>query len=360
VAPVVWLPDEEPPQTTLDQAGADPVALCPPMTLDLRSITWGTDGRSAPQIEGSVHVGRISLARLPPNTAMLGGGGYVTVVGDRFLAEQLPPDVGRDPLDIDAIAPFDGLPVMEVDDEVLLIARYGIGAWRHWLAELLPKLVLAERAFPGRFGFVVPAEVCAPAAEGAIWADIRQSLELCGIETARLVPAARDHIYKFRRLFAVSPVMAEGVIHPHAAQAMRDLAAAIPASANRRLAIGRDGVDEAESAIEAALQARGFVVVRTGTLALAQRIAAFKGADRLFAWSGDELGSLVFAPMGVRVMTADATASGDPLIAALVRERHGQLTALLRGTAGPDAPAVQPGEDGAPQVFGAALDALGG
>jgi hypothetical protein len=356
---VVWLPDEEPPQTTLDLAGADPVALCPPMTLDLRSIAWGADGRSAPQIEGSVHVSRISLTRLPPGTAILGGDHYVTVVGDRFLAEQLPPEVGRDPVDIDAIAPFDGLPVMEIDDEVLLVARYGIGTWRRWLAELLPKLVLAERAFPGRFRFVVPAEVCAPEADGAIWAEIRQSLALCGIEPARLVPAARDHIYRFRRLFAVSPVVAEGVIHPHAAQAVRDLGGAIAASVNRRLAIGRGSEDAAEAAIEAELQARGFAVVRAGTLGLAARIAAFKGADRVFAWTDDDLGNLIFAPMGVRVITAEAAACGDPLIAALVRERHGQMTALRSAAPGVEARTVRSGGDGAPEVFGATLDALG-
>ena len=63
-------------------------------------------------------------------------------------------------------------PTEEIGGEVLIVARYGFWTWGHWLGELLPKMVMVEAAFPGRFRFIVPDTEDVPK-----WRNFRDSIE---------------------------------------------------------------------------------------------------------------------------------------------------------------------------------------
>jgi capsular polysaccharide biosynthesis protein len=210
---------------------------------------------------------------------------------------------------------------------------------------LLPKALLAERAFPGRFRFAMPQAVLDNADPCAAWSWMRDSLAAGGIAAERLLPLKPDTVYRFHALHAVSPVWAEGVLHPHAAQAVRDAFAAIPPAEARRIAVepGPDAacvLDLAEP-IYTLFAAHGFSRLRPSALPLAEQVAAFKGAVCVFGLDGEDLGNLILAPEGVHLITAGAELAGDPYERALVLDRAGRIT-RVRGTVAPGAEPAGP------------------
>jgi hypothetical protein len=344
IAPVVWIPDHEPPQVSLAEAGGDPLELCPATACTLPAALWFSNHGDTEPDRGQhlqqrlynsrdVAIPPIRLVRLPLDTVVFGGGHFLTACGDCFLAEQFPPGITHDPASIDAIAPFDALPIMERDDEVLLVGRFGMTDWKQWLCELLPKILLAERAFPGRFAFLLPPEILQSPPPAAIWSRIAESLQACGIELSRVLPAAPDTAYRFSALHAVTPIWSDHVIHPHAAEALRDACAYIPAGSHRRLSV-QGAKDEANLSnageIEAVLQARGFVPLLAAILPFADQVAAFKGASTLFGVLGSDLAGLLFAPPGIRAITAAPDTGTDRMCYGLVLDRQGRM-ADLRG-----------------------------
>jgi hypothetical protein len=354
ITPVVWVPEQQPPQVTLEEAGGDPVELCAAVTCALPAALWFTNDPDRPgDLQRRRHSGGeamlppIRLVRLPLDTVVFGGGHFLTACGDCFLAEQFPPNASSDYGEIDAMAPFDDLPVVEINDDVLLAGRFGAGSWGQWMCELLPKIVLAERAFPGRFAFLLPADITQAPPTG-IWSNIGQTLEACGIPLSRVMAAAPDVTYRFSALHAVTPVWSDHIMHPGAAASVREACASIPAGMARRLAIYRDRqagrVLNNASEIDAVLHARGFVAVPGGTLPFADQVAAFKGAATIFAVLGSDLANLIFAPAGVRVITAAPEPDHDRFSYGLVLDRRGRM-ADLRG------PVVEARDSGEHSVF---------
>ncbi len=77
---------------------------------------------------------------------------YTVTIGSFLVEEQAPPWYGE----ATRAAIAADWPTEEIGGEVVIVARYGSWTWGHWLGELLPKLVMVEAAFPGRFRFIVP------------------------------------------------------------------------------------------------------------------------------------------------------------------------------------------------------------
>ena len=330
--------------TTLRAIGLDAVELCPAMVFEApAAMRFSNHVDTAPafarhlrQVVYAPRLARlapISLVRLPPETVMFGGGNFVVASNNSFLAEQFPPRTGDEYDQVDALTPLE-LPALDVESEVLLVARYGAGTWGHWLGELLPKIVLAERAFPGRFDFLLPAQVLDEHSAEAIWGRIRQSLVACGIALERVIAADPELNYRFAALYAVTPVWSDQILHPGAAQALREAVAAIPKGSDRKLVLLRDQtagrVLENREVVHGMLTARGFALCAIGSLDFDAQVAAFKGASSIFAVLGSDLSGLVFAPPGVRVIAASPDVFGDWFFYGLVLERGGQF-ADLRG-----------------------------
>ncbi len=339
VLPIVWLPGDEPPRVTLLQAGAEPLTLCPQIEATVPDIAWfanheETDPAFPAQDERLlVTLAPVTLFRLPPDTVVYGTGNFVTSCGDYFLAEQFPPGPNRDPIQVDTIAPID-LSVVQVDHEVLLVGRFGIERWECWLTELLPKIVLVERACPDRFVYLLPAEVTQVADQGTIWSNIAQSLAACGIDPERVLAAEPEFSYRFAALHAVTPVWSNDMLHPQAGQAVRDACAAIAPALRRRVAIHRtptpgQGIVNRDE-INAILQLRGFAPMMLASLPFTDQVSLFKGASAIFAELGSDLAGLLFAAAGVRVITAAPRGFDTWFFHGLVREREGRI-ADLRG-----------------------------
>jgi hypothetical protein len=303
----------------------------------------------------------IVLAGLPSGTMVFGGGRFVTLCDGRPLAEQLPSDIDSWER-LRAITDVARL-TLEVDGETLLVGRYGVGTWGHWIGELLAKVALAERWFPGRFKFVLPAFVLNSATPGSIWRSIVETLEAFGVGLDRVFGLAPDCHYRFASLFAVSPVWSDYAMHPRAAKLLRDRLAAVAAGPHKRIAIVRRAEAERRlvnaEEIHGVLRSRGFAVMETGSLSFLEQVRVFRGADAVFGVLGSDLANLVFSPVGVKVIAVAPDMFGDRFFSALIQERTGVM-AEVRGPIVEAAPVEHKSSFWIdPQAVRAAFDALG-
>jgi capsular polysaccharide biosynthesis protein len=269
----------------------------------------------------------VSLVGLPSGATVLGGGDFLLAVDRQLVAEQCQSHGPSSSQHIAGVIdnPF---PNEDIAREALLIARFGIETWGHWLGELLPKAVLAETKYPGRFAFAVPSAVLIEGV-GLPWLPIRQSLEAYGIDESRMIPLDSTRNYRFQKLFAVTPVWSDDMIHPGATEAMRS---GIPAKGarmpGRRAAIRRmPGYSRAldnGAELETLLRVNGFVSCTTGTMSFLQQVDVFRHSDLVFGVLGSDLTGLIYAPKGVKVVTAAPSIFGDRFFYGLILDRGGQ------------------------------------
>jgi hypothetical protein len=274
----------------------------------------------------------ICLHRVPAgvNLAVHGDQDFILYLGDRVLAEQIRPYWTDD--DVAAVvAGATGL--AEVPEEVLLIARYGVRTWGHWLGELLPKVVCVERAYPGRFRYVVPESIVADLNLGTV----RQSLEAYGVGQERLLLVRGGRGYRFANLFAVSPVWFPLCpFHPHVVSLMRaiippsDQIVGLPKSVAllRRESATRKLANIGE--VSAYLQSRRWLIVDVARLDFLYQVKIFARAEHIVSVLGSGLTGLIYSPEGVRVVTLAPSNWGDLFFFSLMQERLARL-ADIRG-----------------------------
>jgi capsular polysaccharide biosynthesis protein len=187
--------------------------------------------------------------------------------------------------------------VTAVDGTVAVLATYGGGIYHHWLMDVLPRLHLLERS-----GLAYDKIVVSPAA-----AYQRRSMELLGIDAARLVTAADEHI-EARRL--VVPSLPGAITHPPvwACQFIRDtfLPHAARDATPPRLFVsrGRTGTRRIlnEDEVAAMLRPYGFERVVLEELPFERQVRLFSRAEIVVSAHGSGLTNLVFCRPGTSVI----------------------------------------------------------
>ncbi len=282
------------------------------------------------------HLAPIEIIQLPAGTRLFGGGHFVVEVAGSFLEEQFPPYIGslvRDLSDITGIS----RPVDAIHGEVLIVGRFGVSTWGHWIGELLPKMVLAEQAYPGRFRYALPRHVTDPAQTHSVWSSIRESIVACGIDLSRVLPVDDDKDYRFTGLWGMTSLWSDHMIHPAASAILRRATSHIAPNGPSKLAVIRDDRYRRKIAnadeIYALLAQHGFQSEATGLLSFVEQVARFKALEQVFSVLGSDLTNLIFATDGVRVISAAPDVFGDRFFYALVLDREGAM-ADLRGSTG--------------------------
>jgi hypothetical protein len=278
----------------------------------------------------SVGMAPVVLGRLPPGTMLLGGNSFLVQVGDALADEQIFPLT----TDLDTIIDVPRERI-EVAQPCLLVARYGENTWGHWLAELLPRAVLAERAYPGRFTYVVPAHTTEAGERRSFATSVLESLAAYGIPQDRLLRLRFDSNYSFADLHAIGSLWSHAVIHPGALEAMRTgLVQPVPETGHGKLALlRRDAANRTlhnGDEVFAVLEAEGFAFREMAATPFIEQVAAFRGSERVFGVLGSGLTGLMFAPDGVKVLTAAPANWFDCYFYMLMQLRDGR-NAEIRG-----------------------------
>ena len=333
-----------PPILALRELAASSARLMEPVTLDLpksvpHSNLADTNATFARHMNGFVYRDRVAqsdgidLIGLPMNTVVYGSGHFVTAVGDTFIEEQFPPYIGTFVPNLSTITEVPRT-IEQVSGDKLLVGRFGVSTWGHWIGELLPKVLLAERLFPKRFQYVMPSYVRTISGSPSIWTSIRESLSTVGIDLARILYLDEDRNYSFESLYAITSLWSDFMIHPAASDALREGVSHIHPAGQSKLAVVRDhhfqrmiaNADEVYSM----LADRGFHIEKTGLLPFTEQVSRFKAADIVFGVLGSDLTNIVFSPQKMKLISVAPDVFGDRFFYALVLDRSGQM-ADMRG-----------------------------
>jgi hypothetical protein len=274
----------------------------------------------------------VRLHRLPQGTrlAVWTDEDFIAYLDDRVLADQVRPY--WQPNDIKT-AIEQNTKLVDISEEALLSARFGLRTWGHWLGELLPKIVCAETAYPRRFRYIVPGSVV----RDTNLRTIGQSLEAYGIGPDRLIFVEGGSTYRFANLFAVSPVVAPRcAIHPLAVGLMRRIIREDCAGelSKKRIALLRresstrniTNIDELSSY----LRLRDWTIIDLAMLDFREQVNVFAGSCQLLSVLGSGLTGTIYAPQGIDVITLAPSNWSDRFFFSLMQERRVRL-ADVRG-----------------------------
>ena len=210
--------------------------------------------------------------------------------------------------------------VADVDEECVLLARYGYGTWGHWLGEILPIASIVEHRYPRRFRYAVPR------LQSAYGCVVKESLRAYGIDAGRLIVLPRGKSVRLANAWAVTPIWSDHTPHPAALDVMRGgvrLSAYRPGYEKIAL-MRRDwptrGILNGEE-IERFFEARGFRITDAGGMPFVEQVRMFQSASVVFGVIGSGLTGLIYSPNGVRVIGAGPALWGDRFFVALGQHR---------------------------------------
>lgn len=289
-------------------------------------------------------VSDVLIGRYPPGTTVLGEHSYWVLVGEFLVLEQiiiakeLLPVYVPNPGAILAAITARVTETADIEEESVLLARYGWSTWGHWLNEILCKAVVAEAFFPGRFRYLVPASITEPGTERNFASAIIESLAAYGIAEHRLIRIEPGKNYRLRSLFDVAGCTSwapSGVIvHPDVSALMRERLSDIAPKADRPLvAIERRSITRSLQNVQQVnkqLLARGFAFINPDVLAFQEQVAYFSGAKIVFSVYGSGLANILYSPNAIRVLTCGPAQWLDAYFMYTVKERRG-LYADVRG-----------------------------
>jgi len=255
----------------------------------------------------------VILGRYAPGTVLDGSSPYSVLTQNMLVREQVFSPEAEFPAIASALAQR-GAGASEVDRPCVLACHRGSWTWGHWLLDTLPKIVLAERAHPKLFTFVVPADILEDRFRSGFVQAVTDSLFAYGIDPARLLRVRAGHAYRFSALFDVADAAACPVhhslrqVHPGVLAAMRYMPHP-PASqpgggivALLRGAAAERGLANREQAA-GVLREAGAVVLDPGETRFAEQVAAVRGARIVAGDLGSNLACLIYAPAGAGLLS---------------------------------------------------------
>jgi tetratricopeptide (TPR) repeat protein len=270
----------------------------------------------------------VRLCRLPAGTvlAVPNGDEFLPVTGQRVVAEQVRENWSYE----DMTAAIGSCTEQQaIAQPCVLIGRYGVRTWGHWLGELLPKVVAAEARWPGRFCYGLPDRFAYdPAHHTAM-----QSLAYYGVSEDRLILLAPRTKYECSELHVVTSTWSkERVFHPAIAALMRERGPRdkepspgwLKAGLLRRATKTRNIANLAE--VEEILIQHGFTIVDIERLTFPQQVDLYKNADAIACVLGSGLTGLMYAPRGVKVLTMAPGEWGDSFFYSMMQERDAVFT----------------------------------
>ncbi len=281
-----------------------------------------------------VRLDPIRLVALSPGSMVIGSHSYLLLTDGVLIEDQIWPGVHDSP-EILARLLKAPLGVVQVDQPVLLVARWGaVSVWGHWLGELLPKVVMVEAAYPGRFRYAIPADILRRTGERSFSTAVLESLAAYGIGEDRLLPLDHQVNHRFRQLFALTPAWSHVALHPAALAALRSGVLGVPRSiSGPRLGLLRRDVTTRHIAnadeVAELLGSAGFQVVEMAPLPFVEQVAAFREAEEVAGVLGSGLTGLIYSPEGVRVLSVAPANWRDVFFHALIQARGGLYADVL-------------------------------
>lgn len=251
----------------------------------------------------------IELIRFPTGARLFGGRHFLLEVGGSVLSEQIQNTAILATPEIEGATLAGEHEGENIEDECILVSRFGIMVWGHWVGEILPRIVLSERSFPGRFKFVLPQDIANRSAPRNVWNSIWETIHSLGIKSERIIAARYDKSYVFSKLYCVTPIITSAAFHPNAIGEMRAAYGLNEnnAGANRKIAILRTESKARNisnvSDIVHVLKKYGFEFVEVGVLPFREQLHLFATSSVVVGVLASGLTGLLFSPDAVKVLS---------------------------------------------------------
>jgi len=242
-----------------------------------------------------------------PNGQVLGSEGYV-LVDDRSIYELIWQNCY---LHAWVLESAQRNPIVKVQGKVAVIAQWGYFFYYHWLAEALGRLALLELHGVEYDYLYIPVGV----------PYIKQSLELWGVDSAKIIEAPHDQILQADELIVpslVASVHANGsprLVHympQYLIKYIKDKLmhsvdfANNPFGQNKKIFISRKDAGARkmlnEDDVFALFEAQGFEKYVLSSLSLQQQMQLFNSADIVVGALGSGMANLLFCKDDVRVI----------------------------------------------------------
>lgn len=232
---------------------------------------------------------------------------YILALDDCVVEEQFAAWEGHYSAAYERI--FDDGNFIPIDRPAVVVVRRGDSVWGHWLLEMLPKIVLTEKHFPGQFSYIIPGHIFSESPEQSYGKSVRESLAAYGIGKDRIIFIRLGEKYVFSQLFDVAGAYQRTGLHPAARQMMQS-AVIRPEKmppAGERIAILRRP-DSRRSlanheAIRGVLRKLGFTILDLLAAPFPEQVAAFAEAKIIVCELGSDLASIIYAANGTRIVT---------------------------------------------------------
>jgi hypothetical protein len=206
--------------------------------------------------------------------------------------------------------------------------------WGHWLIDTLPKIILTERAFAGKFLYVVPEGTTDPASTNFFVRAVRDSLAAYGIAQDRLLRLRPGVVYRFSALHDVIYDRSPG-LHPGALAALRHLPQPPPSRGRHALTVSmRSDADTRAVAnrgdLDRMLRAHRAATLDPRSASFLDQVAAFRDSDVLVGDLGSNLAASVYCRPDAAIVTFAPAGWHDGYFADIFR-RVGVRHADVRG-----------------------------
>jgi capsular polysaccharide biosynthesis protein len=183
-----------------------------------------------------------------------------------------------------------------IEDRALLLG--GHDSYFHWLIAYLPRLLYALRCDE-----VGDRKILVSANLGPLQ---RETLELLGVDTARLIPVEDDEAVTMANVLVPALLIRDGVCHPLVRQLLREEYPATPGGQPRRLYIAAGGTAAGhltnEPELERLLARWGFERHAIEGLGFQQQVDLFSNAEAVVSVHCNGLANLAFCEAGTRVI----------------------------------------------------------
>jgi hypothetical protein len=275
----------------------------------------------------------VRLGHYGPQTYIDGSGPFHVLTGDTLVAEHIIP--GFDQLASNHLYMLGQRDrAVDVATPCVLACHPGTRVWSHWLIDTLPKILLAEQAFPNRFSFVVPASITDPDSSNFLVRSILESLAAYGIEFRRLLRLREGVFYRFGALFDVVDMHGDGV-HPGVLRALRTLKTPPPFRGRYRVTASLRGPGELRPITNVAelapvLRAHNAAQLDPGSTPFLDKVRAFRDSDVIIGDLGSNLAVAIYASPGAGIVTLGPSNWRDNYFAQYF-QRLGAYHADVRG-----------------------------
>jgi hypothetical protein len=283
----------------------------------------------------------VRIGRYGPHTYIDGSGPFHVLTNETLVTEHLVP--GYTALAANHRHMMDRRTrAVDVARPCVLACHPGTQVWSHWLIDTLPKILVAENAYPGRFAFAVPADITDPASPRFLVRSILESLAAYGIAPDRLLRLREGVIYRFDALFDLIDINGDGM-HPGVLGALRRLKTPPPFRGRYRVTASMRGRRDIRPVINLpdlapVLRAHGAAELDPGSTPFLDKVRAFRDSDVIVGDLGSNLATAIYARDGAAIVTVAPSNWRDNYFAQMF-QRLGLRHADVRG-----APLPQPGD----------------